>query len=51
MISQHIGGVSAAASATGDAASQVLSHARGLDGQSGALQSAVDDFLNKVRAA
>jgi len=50
-ISTHIGGVSAAASATGDAAGQVLSHARALDGQSGALQSAVDDFLHKVRAA
>ncbi|RED29201.1 methyl-accepting chemotaxis sensory transducer with Cache sensor [Rhodopseudomonas thermotolerans] len=50
-ISDHIGGVSSAASATGDAASQVLSHARALDGQSGALQTAVDDFLRKIRAA
>ncbi|RJF64416.1 methyl-accepting chemotaxis protein [Rhodopseudomonas palustris] len=50
-ISEHIGGVNAAASATGDAAGQVLSHARALDGQSGALQSAVDEFLHKVRAA
>ncbi|MFC0241887.1 methyl-accepting chemotaxis protein [Rhodopseudomonas telluris] len=50
-ISSHIGGVSAAASATGDAASQVLAHAGALDSQSGALQSAVDDFLHKVRAA
>ncbi|WP_420131242.1 methyl-accepting chemotaxis protein [Rhodopseudomonas sp.] len=50
-ISGHIGGVSAAASATGDAASQVLSHAGALDSQSGALRSAVDEFLQKVRAA
>jgi methyl-accepting chemotaxis protein len=50
-ISDHIGGVSAAASATGAAAAQVLSHASGLDSQSGALQNAVDDFLRKVRAA
>jgi methyl-accepting chemotaxis protein len=50
-ISSHIGGVSEAASATGEAASQVLTHAGVLDGQSGALQSAVEDFLHKVRAA
>jgi methyl-accepting chemotaxis protein len=50
-ISDHIGGVSVAAETTGAAASEVLSHARALDGQSGALQSAVDDFLRKVRAA
>ncbi|UYO48557.1 cache domain-containing protein [Rhodopseudomonas palustris] len=50
-ISDHIGGVSSAAQATGDAASEVLSHAQALDSQSGALQSAVDDFLRKIRAA
>ena len=50
-ISDHIGGVSSAAAATGDAASQVLSHAQALDSQSGALQSAVEDFLRKIRAA
>ena len=50
-ISDHIGGVSAAASATGNAASVVLTSARDLDQQSGMLRSAVDEFLGKVRAA
>jgi methyl-accepting chemotaxis protein len=50
-ISAHIGGVSTAASATGKAASDVLSNARELDNQSQMLRHAVDDFLTKVRAA
>lgn len=50
-ISDHIGGVSSAAAATGSAASDVLSSARELDNQSGMLRSAVDEFLGKVRAA
>src|SRR6195952_4446132 len=50
-ISSHIDNVSAAASATGKAASEVLSNARELDNQSGMLRSAVDEFLSKVRAA
>jgi methyl-accepting chemotaxis protein len=50
-ISAHIGGVSTAASATGKAASEVLSNARELDNQSGMLRNAVDEFLGKVRAA
>jgi methyl-accepting chemotaxis protein len=50
-ISHHIGGVSAAAEATGAAASQVLLNARELDSQSGMLRTAVDEFLTKVRAA
>ncbi|RYX93911.1 MAG: HAMP domain-containing protein [Bradyrhizobiaceae bacterium] len=50
-ISSHIGGVSSAAEATGSAASQVLSNARDLEGQSNLLRTAVDDFLAKVRAA
>jgi methyl-accepting chemotaxis protein len=50
-ISAHIGGVTSAASATGKAASDVLSNARELDNQSGKLRSAVDEFLTKVRAA
>jgi methyl-accepting chemotaxis protein len=50
-ISDHIGGVSSAAAATGSAASDVLSNARELDKQSGMLRSAVDEFLGKVRAA
>jgi methyl-accepting chemotaxis protein len=50
-ISDHIGGVSEAAAATGTAASQVLSNARELDTQSGRLRAAVDDFLGKIRAA
>jgi methyl-accepting chemotaxis protein len=50
-ISAHIGGVTTAASATGTAASDVLSNARELDTQSGMLRTAVDDFLTKVRAA
>ena len=50
-VSKHIGGVSAAAEATGQAAGAVLSNARELDGQSGILRKAVDEFLAKVRAA
>ncbi len=50
-ISDHIGGVSTAAAATGTAAADVLSSARELDQQSGKLRSAVDEFLGKVRAA
>jgi methyl-accepting chemotaxis protein len=50
-ISAHIGGVTTAATATGKAASDVLSNARELDNQSGKLRSAVDEFLTKVRAA
>jgi methyl-accepting chemotaxis protein len=50
-ISAHIGGVTTAASATGKAASDVLSNARELDNQSAMLRNAVDEFLVKVRAA
>ncbi|WGS20086.1 MULTISPECIES: methyl-accepting chemotaxis protein [unclassified Bradyrhizobium] len=50
-ISAHIGGVTTAASATGTAAGDVLSNARELDTQSGMLRDAVDEFLQKVRAA
>ncbi|MEH2567092.1 methyl-accepting chemotaxis protein [Bradyrhizobium sp. AZCC 2289] len=50
-ISAHIGGVTSAASATGKAATEVLSNARELDNQSGMLRNAVDEFLVKVRAA
>ena len=50
-INAHIGGVTSAAEATGKAASDVLSNARELDNQSGMLRSAVDGFLEKVRAA
>ncbi|WP_398465746.1 methyl-accepting chemotaxis protein [Tardiphaga sp.] len=50
-VSKHIGGVSSAAEATGQAAGMVLSSARELDGQSGILSKAVDEFLAKVRAA
>jgi methyl-accepting chemotaxis protein len=50
-ISAHIGGVTTAATATGKAASDVLSNARELDNQSGMLRTAVDGFLAKVRAA
>ncbi|HEX7884111.1 MAG TPA: methyl-accepting chemotaxis protein, partial [Afipia sp.] len=50
-ISDHIGGVSAAAEATGTAAADVLTSARDLDQQSGMLRTAVDEFLGKVRAA
>ena len=39
------------ATATGTAASDVLSNARELDNQSGMLRNAVDGFLAKVRAA
>jgi methyl-accepting chemotaxis protein len=50
-IATNIGSVNAAASATGQAAGQVLNGARELDGQASMLQSAVTDFLTKVRAA
>ncbi|WPO42010.1 methyl-accepting chemotaxis protein [Tardiphaga sp. 42S5] len=50
-IATNIGSVNAAASATGQAADQVLSGARELDGHASMLQSAVTDFLTKVRAA
>ena len=50
-INTHIGGVTTAATATGKAASDVLSNARELDNQSGMLRNAVDEFLSKVRAA
>lgn len=50
-INAHIGSVTSAAEATGSAATDVLSNARELDNQSGALRSAVDNFLAKVRAA
>jgi methyl-accepting chemotaxis protein len=50
-INQHIGGVSTAAAATGSAASDVLSNARELDTQAGKLDTAVNEFLSKVRAA
>lgn len=50
-INTHIGSVASAAEATGTAASDVLTNARELDNQSGALRNAVDGFLAKVRAA
>jgi methyl-accepting chemotaxis protein len=50
-ISAHIGGVTTAATATGKAATDVLTNARELDNQSGMLRTAVDGFLAKVRAA
>jgi methyl-accepting chemotaxis protein len=50
-ISSNIGSVNTAATATGHAAGEVLSGARELDGQAVMLQSAVAEFLTKVRAA
>ncbi|MGQ0687081.1 methyl-accepting chemotaxis protein [Bradyrhizobium sp.] len=50
-INANIGSVTTAASATGNAASDVLANARELDNQSGMLRDAVDQFLAKVRAA
>ncbi|QUS42524.1 methyl-accepting chemotaxis protein [Tardiphaga alba] len=50
-VNKHIGGVSSAAEATGQAAGAVLASAKELDGQSGILSKAVDEFLAKVRAA
>jgi methyl-accepting chemotaxis protein len=50
-INAHIGGVTSAAEATGNAATDVLANARELDTQSSMLRSAVDGFLAKVRAA
>jgi len=50
-INANIGSVTSAAEATGTAAADVLTNARELDSQSGALRSAVDGFLAKMRAA
>ena len=50
-IASHIGGVNVAATATGEAATEVLTGARELDHQAGMLRSAVDEFLTQVRAA
>jgi len=50
-INANIGSVTSAAAATGTAASDVLANAKELDNQSGMLRSAVDQFLQKVRAA
>ena len=50
-VSDNIAGVTAAADATGAAAAQVLSNAGDLESQSELLQSAVDGFLIKIRAA
>jgi methyl-accepting chemotaxis protein len=50
-IASHIGSVDQAASATGQAATDVLSGARDLDGQANMLQSAVAQFLTQIRAA
>jgi methyl-accepting chemotaxis protein len=50
-ISTHIGGVTTAATATGKAATDVLTNARELDNQSGMLRRAVDGLLAQVRAA
>ncbi len=50
-INGHIGSVQSATSATGEAASGVLTGARDLDQQAGSLRSAVEGFLSKVRAA
>ena len=50
-IASHIGSVDTAASATGRAATDVLTGARDLDSQANKLQSAVAQFLSQVRAA
>jgi methyl-accepting chemotaxis protein len=50
-ITVHIGNVSTAAAATGTAAGEVLTNARGLENQSDMLRTAVDQFLTKMRAA
>ena len=50
-ISHNIGSVSSAAAATGAAAAEVLTSARDLDRQASMLDTAVGDFLSKIRAA
>jgi methyl-accepting chemotaxis protein len=50
-ITTNIGSVQTAASATGDAAGNVLNDARDLDSQANLLQSAVSDFVRQIRAA
>jgi methyl-accepting chemotaxis protein len=50
-VTQNISGVTQAASETGQAANQVLTLAEDLTKQSGTLRTAVDGFLDTVRAA
>lgn len=50
-VSSNIGGVTEAANGTGAAASQVLTSARALTGQSGHLKDLVQKFLGAVKAA
>jgi len=50
-VSANIGGVTQAANGTGVAASQVLTVARALSGQSSDLRKFVDEFLTEVKAA
>tara|TARA_R110002110_G_scaffold392064_1_gene605488 strand:- start:5549 stop:7324 length:1776 start_codon:yes stop_codon:yes gene_type:complete len=50
-VSSHIASVSDAAAKTGETAGEVLNSARQLSEQGQVLRSAVDDFLEKVRAA
>lgn len=50
-VSSHIATVSDAAAKTGETAGEVLTSARQLSEQGQVLRSAVDDFLEKVRAA
>jgi len=50
-IARHISDVSRSTATTGAAASDVLNGARDLDRQSGLLRGAVDQFLDRVRAA
>jgi len=50
-VSANIGGVTQAANGTGVAASQVLTVARALSGQSADLRKFVDEFLTEVKAA
>lgn len=50
-VSSHIASVSDAAARTGETAGEVLTSARQLSEQGQVLRSAVDEFLEKVRAA
>ena len=50
-VSRTIGGVSAAASKTGEAASQVLASSGELGRQADMLRGEVDEFLTRIRAA
>lgn len=50
-VSEHVQSLSATTAETGECASQVEAASHGITSESGKMQSAINDFLTKVRAA